>query len=92
MLLRVLFLTTALLPCNALAQSTDMARSASVREPANVASGKLAASSSPSIEVRKTAFVDGAEVRGIISITNTGRETVTVTEIIDWLEYTSRAA
>ena len=48
--------------------------------------GGIAAVNLPSIEVRKTATVNGHQVCGVISVKNTGRETVSVAAIADSLE------
>jgi len=64
----------------------DLARLMQNRQPAKDPSVNVAAVSGPSIDVSKTASVNGQNVCGVIRIKNTGAQPVTVSAIADSLE------
>ncbi|MBI3834428.1 MAG: hypothetical protein HY287_08885 [Planctomycetes bacterium] len=89
MIHRILLLASVCVPCSAFAQSDLRIYPGRLNEAGAIAKDSptnTAAAGGLTIEVSKTASVDGQNVSGVIRIKNTGAQSVTVSAIADSLE------
>ena len=87
MLRRILLLTIVLAPNHTLAQSVAPIYEGRLKGDASIESSPTGAGAgAASVEVSKTAYIDGQKVCGEIRIKNSGQSPVSVTGVVDFLE------